>query len=148
MPSAISNLNNVVSVCAGRAIPVVAHSTMTAQALVAQLSLRDALTIRFIDALRSDAGFSYIMAPTLWKHPEGHVARKRAAGRYHLDFSAAGAGGYGGGDFGTRNDFEDSRSAVKADAGRAGQIGPQNLDGCSHLAEGRPLFLKRAQTYG
>src|ERR1035438_658068 len=148
MPSAISNLNNVVSVCAGRAIPIVAHSTMTAHALVAQLSLGDALTIRFIDALRSDAGFSYIMAPTLWKHPEGQVARQGAAGCYHLDYPAACAGGHGGGDFGFRNYRESSRRAVKGDPGRAGQIGPQNPDSRSHLAGGGRCFHKRAQTYG
>ena len=37
-------------------------------------------------------------AQSLWPHPEGHVARKRAAGRYHLDCTGGGAGGYGGRD--------------------------------------------------
>jgi hypothetical protein len=41
-------------------------------------------------------------AELLWQHPEGHVARKRAAGCYHLDFSGGRAGGYGGRDSGTR----------------------------------------------
>ena len=36
---------------------------------------------------------------TLRNHCEGYVARKRAAGRYHLDLSSRGARRYGGGDF-------------------------------------------------
>src|ERR1017187_9997023 len=95
----------------------------------------------------SYSDFHFWLLAGLWHDQEGRVARKRAAGGYHLDFSAAGAGGYGGGDFGTRNDCEDSHSAVKADAGRAGQIGPQNLDGRSHLTVGRAWFHKRSQTY-
>src|ERR1019366_5020075 len=55
----------------------------------------------------SYSDFHFWLLAGLWHHAEGRVARKRAAGGYHLDFSAAGAGGYGGGDFGTRNDFED-----------------------------------------
>ena len=35
---------------------------------------------------------------SLRQHPEGHVARKRATGCQHLDFSAARAGRYGRGD--------------------------------------------------
>src|ERR1022692_3685015 len=38
-------------VCAGRAIVVIAHSTKTAYAFFPQLSLPNALTIRFVDAL-------------------------------------------------------------------------------------------------
>jgi hypothetical protein len=34
----------------------------------------------------------------LWQHPEGHVARKSAAGCYHLDCSAGRAGGHFGPD--------------------------------------------------
>jgi hypothetical protein len=64
-------------------------------------------------------------------HPEGHVARKRAAGRCHLDFAGGGARRYGGGDFGTRDHLEGSRSSVECDAGRPCQIGPQNVDGRS-----------------
>ena len=41
-----------------------------------------------------------------------------------------------------------SRRAVKRDAGRARQIGPQNLDGRSHLAGGRLRFHKRPETHG
>ena len=40
------------------------------------------------------------------------------------------------------------RSAVKGDAGRAGQVGPQNLDEPSHHAGGRPCLHKRAETHG
>jgi hypothetical protein len=36
---------------------------------------------------------------------------------------------------------------VKADAGRASQIGPQNPDDLSHLPGGGLCFHKRAQTY-
>src|ERR1039457_7267614 len=76
-------------------------------------------------------------ARALWRHPEGHVTRKRAAGRYHVDFTRGGARGYGGCDLGARDHAEDSRHAVKADTGGAGQVGPQNADGRSHLARGR-----------
>ena len=38
-------------------------------------------------------------ARALW-HPEGHIARKRAAGRYNLDFIGGGARGHGGSNFG------------------------------------------------
>ncbi len=40
-----------------------------------------------------------------------------------------------GGDQGSRDYFEDRRRAVKADAGRAGQTGSQNVDGRSTLPE-------------
>jgi hypothetical protein len=36
---------------------------------------------------------------SLRRHPEGHVAQKRAAGRYYLDFAGGSACGYGGRDF-------------------------------------------------
>jgi hypothetical protein len=81
---------------------------------------------------------------SLRHHPEGSVARKRAPGCYHLDFSAARAGGYRGGDFRARNNCEDGRSTVEADAGRASQIGPQNRDGRSHIAGGGLCFHERA----
>src|ERR1017187_10303030 len=42
---------SVVRVCAGRAIAVVAHSTRTAHALVAQFSLLKVLTVRFMVVL-------------------------------------------------------------------------------------------------
>jgi hypothetical protein len=79
------------------------------------------------------------------RHHEQHVARKRAAGRYHFDFTRGGARGYGGGDFGASGHGEPSRRAVKADAGGAGQIGPQNADGRSHLAGSRLCFDEWAQ---
>jgi hypothetical protein len=58
----------------------------------------------------------------LW-HAEGHHARKSAAGSYHLDSAGGRACWNGGRDFGTRKHFEDGSGTVKADAGRAGQIG-------------------------
>jgi hypothetical protein len=59
---------------------------------------------------------------------EGHVAPKRAAWRFHLDRSPVRAGGHSSDDLGTRCHFESSRGAVKSDAGRTGQIDPQNPD--------------------
>jgi len=50
------------------------------------------LTLRQTQALRNAPE-----APFLW-HLEGDVARKRAGGCYHLDFSAGRANGYGGRD--------------------------------------------------
>ena len=67
--------------------------------------------------------------------------------RYNLNLSGGGAGWDHGHNFGARDHFEDSRSSVKRDAGRARQIGPQNLDGRSHLAGGRLCFHKRPQAY-
>ena len=82
-----------------------------------------------------------------WQNPEGRVARKRAAGCDYLHRAGGRANGYGGGDFGRTYHGECSRCAVKCDAGRAGQISPQNLDGRSHLAASRQCFHKRAQPY-
>jgi hypothetical protein len=66
---------------------------------------------------------------------------------YHPDDSAARDGRYGGGDFGTGKHFEDNRGAVKADAGRARQIVPQNVDDRSYVAGARLRFYKRAQAH-
>src|ERR1022692_2352111 len=95
-------LYSVVRVCAGRAIAVVAQRARTAHALFPQFSLLKTLTIRFmVVLLMSYSDFHFWLLAGLWHDQEGRVARKRAAGGYHLDFSAAGGGGYGGGDFGT-----------------------------------------------
>jgi hypothetical protein len=87
-------------------------------------------------------------SPSALGHHEKHVARKRAAGRYHLDFTGGGTGGYGGRDIRAGHHGELGSSIIKADAGRAGQIGPQNLDGCSHFARARLRFDEWAQTHG
>jgi hypothetical protein len=82
----------------------------------------------------------------LWHH-EGHVARKRATGRYHLDFTSGGARRYGGRDFGTRYHDEFSCRAVKRDAGGAGQVRSQNHHGRSHLAGSGQRFHERARAH-
>ena len=48
---------------------------------------------------------------------------------------------------GARDDFEHRRGAVERDAGRAGQIGPENLNVTAHLARGGQRFHKRAQAH-
>src|SRR5580658_4912690 len=60
---------------------------------------------------------------TLRRHPEGHVARKRAAARrYHLDCASGGARGHGGGDFGAGDPSAASRNVViKGHGARASQ---------------------------
>ena len=55
------------------------------------------------------------------------------------------ADGYDGDDFGTGRDFELSQSAVKCDAVRACQAGPQNLDLRPDLAGVRLRLHKRTQ---
>src|SRR6202050_949655 len=79
-----------------------------------------------------------------WHH-EGHVARERAAARYHLYFTGDGARGYGGRDFGTRHHGEASRRAVEGDAGGAGQISSQYVDGRSRSAGTGLCFNKRTK---
>lgn len=75
------------------------------------------------------------------------VSVPRGVGCRHLDFAGGGTGGYGGRDQGSRDDFEDSRRAVKGDAGRTRQISSQNLDGRFHLAGGGLCFHERAETH-
>ena len=55
----------------------------------------------------------------LWRHSEGHVAQKRAAGRYDLNRASGRARGHGGGDFRFGCHGKRRRRAIKCDAGRA-----------------------------
>ena len=103
-----------------------------------------------LPASASPAGYYLASASRFCKPPPrgGWGIFDRYNGEFSTGLDSARAGGHGGGDVATGNDCEDSRSAVKADAGRAAQIGPQNPDGRSQDAEGRPRFHKWAQTYG
>jgi hypothetical protein len=78
---------------------------------------------------------------------EGHVAGKRATGRYNLDCAGGSSGGHGGGDFRSGGHSERGRGAVKGDVGCAGQTCPQNRDCLSHVAGGWLCFHKRPQTH-
>jgi hypothetical protein len=84
----------------------------------------------------------------LLRHPEGHIAQKRAVGCDHLDRAGGRTGGHRGGD--ERGRFYGGGwggNAVKADIGRASQICPKNLNGRSNRAGGGQCFHKRHQAY-
>src|SRR5271166_1832202 len=72
----------------------------------------------------------------LWLDSEGHVARKRAVGRCHLDLAGGCTGGYGGLDFRSRDHGECGHGAVETDTGRACETRSQDDDFCSHFAGG------------
>ena len=65
------------------------------------------------------------MRPLL--HPEGHVARKRACGVVTLTVPVVAPAGTAVVISELEATLNVSRRAVKGDAGRAGQIGSQNL---------------------
>jgi hypothetical protein len=61
------------------------------------------LSLSIRDASILDCPVSPLRQPqtrNLLRHPKGHVAGERAAGRYNLDCAGCRAGGDGGGDFG------------------------------------------------
>src|ERR1700734_2930140 len=68
--------------------------------------------------------------------------------RYHFDLAGGCPGWNRGVDFGTRSNGERGRRAVKADAGRAGQLRSQDLHRRSHLAGRRHRFHEGAISHG
>jgi hypothetical protein len=89
------------------------------------------------------------LGPSILPHAEGNVARKRGAGSYHLDFSGSRAARHGGRNKrGKRGRYGEFRGgAVEGDAGCAGQVGTQNVDGGSHGARGWLRLDERARTH-
>src|SRR5205823_8778176 len=78
---------------------------------------------------------------------EDEIARKRATGSGHRDLAGGCASWHRGLDFRTRDYIEGCRRAVKADVGRARQIGSQDNDLCSYLAESRQGFYERPEPH-
>jgi len=76
------------------------------------------------------------------------VAVERSARGCHHDGAGGRAGRHRGLDFVFRDHRKRRRGAVERDAGCAGQIGSENLDGCAHLPGGGLGFDKRAETRG
>lgn len=79
--------------------------------------------------------------------PEGHVARQRAARRFHVDLTCGRAFGQGGRDFGTRDHLKRRRDAVESDAGGPSQIISQDNDGPSYSARGRQCLHEGAKPH-
>jgi hypothetical protein len=93
------------------------------------------------------AGFPQNYFSKLRPDSEDEIARKRAAGRGHHDFAGGCAGWHRGLDFRIRDYIEGCRRTVKADVGRARQIGSQDNDLCSHLAESRQGLHERTESH-
>src|SRR6202050_2069425 len=68
--------------------------------------------------------------------------------RYHFDLASGCAGWNGGRDFGTRHHGERGHRAVKADAGRAGQLRSQDLDSRTNLARRGQRVYEWAKPHG
>ena len=67
----------------------------------------------------------------LRQHLKGYIAGKRAAGRHHLNGSPGRADWDRSGDLGFRFDGKCGSGAIEGDAGRACQIGSQDINGPS-----------------
>jgi len=83
----------------------------------------------------------------LWGHPKIHVAGQRAVGRNHFHFAGGRARGNSGCDFRTRNHVKGRCSPVKGDAGRARQIGSQNLDVRAYRAGSGQCLHERGKAH-
>src|ERR1700677_3177115 len=68
--------------------------------------------------------------------------------RYHFHLAGGRTGWNCGVDFGTRCHGERAHRAVEADAGRAGQLRSQNLDGRTNLARRGQRFYERSKPHG